>query len=75
MTHLSVFISERYPSPLFVANHVKGGTIHGSINLPAQSLYPTIPALYTLFKKAKVTSVIWYCGMHLLILSICALSI
>lgn len=39
-----------------------GGTIRGSINLPAQSLYPTLPALYTLFSKADVKSVIWYCG-------------
>ncbi|EON68279.1 hypothetical protein W97_07537 [Coniosporium apollinis CBS 100218] len=40
----------------------EGGTIRGSINLPAQSLYPTIPTLYTLFKEAKVGTVIWYCG-------------
>ena len=40
----------------------KGGTVHGSINLPAQSLYPTIPSLYTLFSAAGVSNVIWYCG-------------
>lgn len=40
----------------------KGGTINGSINLPAQSLYPTIPTLYRLFEAAKVETVIWYCG-------------
>ncbi|KAL8929091.1 MAG: hypothetical protein Q9172_000634 [Xanthocarpia lactea] len=40
----------------------KGGTIHGSINLPAQSLYPTIPTLYTLFSTAKVEKIVWYCG-------------
>ncbi|KAH8649457.1 Rhodanese-like domain-containing protein [Tricladium varicosporioides] len=40
----------------------EGGTIRGSINLPAQSLYDTIPSLYTLFSTAKVTRVIWYCG-------------
>lgn len=41
---------------------MQGGTIYGSINLPAQSLYPTIPSLYRLFKAADVRSVIWYCG-------------
>ena len=40
----------------------QGGTIRGSINLPAQSLYPTIPALYVLFATAQVSWVIWYCG-------------
>lgn len=41
---------------------MQGGTIHGSINLPAQTLYPTIPTLYTLFSAAKIEKVIWYCG-------------
>lgn len=40
----------------------EGGTIRGSINLPAQSLYPTIPYLYNLFKAAGTTKVMWYCG-------------
>ncbi|GAB1199023.1 hypothetical protein APSETT444_008355 [Aspergillus pseudonomiae] len=40
----------------------EGGTIRGSLNLPAQSLYPTIPTLYTLLSASKVESVIWYCG-------------
>jgi arsenical-resistance protein 2 len=40
----------------------QGGTIAGSINLPAQSLYPSIPALYKLIKAANVSKVIWYCG-------------
>ncbi|KAH8787559.1 arsenate reductase [Hyaloscypha sp. PMI_1271] len=40
----------------------EGGTIRGSINLPAQSLYPTIPTLYTLLSKAGIASVIWFCG-------------
>ncbi|KAK2686434.1 hypothetical protein QWA68_015156 [Fusarium oxysporum] len=39
-----------------------GGTIRGSINLPAQSLYPTIQTLYSLFKSAGVQKVIWYCS-------------
>ncbi|KAF1960729.1 hypothetical protein CC80DRAFT_396618, partial [Byssothecium circinans] len=43
------------------ADHV-GGTIHSSINLPAQSLYPSLPALYTLFKAASISKVIWYCS-------------
>lgn len=40
----------------------EGGTIRGSINLPAQSLYPTIPYLYNLFKAAGIKKVMWYCG-------------
>ncbi|PVH68961.1 Rhodanese-like protein [Cadophora sp. DSE1049] len=43
------------------ADHT-GGTIRGSINLPAQSLYPTLPTLYTLFSRANIKCVIWYCG-------------
>jgi len=43
------------------ADH-EGGTIKGSINLPAQSLYPSLPTLYTLFSEAKIPYVIWYCG-------------
>lgn len=41
---------------------LQGGTIRGSINLPAQSLFPTMPTLYVLFKAAGVKKVIWYCG-------------
>ncbi|CCF37233.1 hypothetical protein CH063_08619, partial [Colletotrichum higginsianum] len=40
----------------------EGGTIRGSINLPAQTLYPSIPTLYSLFQAAGVSTVIWYCG-------------
>ncbi|KAL1841478.1 hypothetical protein VTJ49DRAFT_7033 [Mycothermus thermophilus] len=43
------------------ADH-EGGTIRGSINLPAQSLYPTIPTLYSVLKAAGVRKVIWYCS-------------
>ncbi|KAH6709375.1 Rhodanese-like domain-containing protein [Leptodontidium sp. MPI-SDFR-AT-0119] len=39
-----------------------GGTIHSAINLPAQSLYPTIPTLYEIFAAAGVRMVVWYCG-------------
>jgi len=42
-------------------DHV-GGTIHGSLNLPAQSLYPSLPTLYAIVKAAKIPRVIWYCG-------------
>ncbi|KAH7190514.1 hypothetical protein DER44DRAFT_678819, partial [Fusarium oxysporum] len=38
-----------------------GGTIRGSINLPAQSLCPTIPTLYNMFKAAGLRKIIWYC--------------
>jgi arsenical-resistance protein 2 len=44
-------------------NDYKGGTIKTSINLPAQTLYPNIPALYEIFKSAGVKQVLWYCGM------------
>lgn len=40
----------------------EGGTIRGSVNLPAQTLYPTIPSLYSLFLAAGISTVIWYCG-------------
>ena len=43
-------------------NDYEGGTIRGSINLPAQSLYPTIPYLYNLFVAAEIRHVMWYCG-------------
>lgn len=42
-------------------NDHDGGTIKGSINLPAQSLYPSISTLYSLFSAAGVKHVIWYC--------------
>ncbi|KAJ5777903.1 hypothetical protein N7520_001149 [Penicillium odoratum] len=40
----------------------EGGTIQGSLNLPAQSLYPSIPALYSILLQARVPKVVWYCG-------------
>ncbi|KAH8882368.1 Rhodanese-like protein [Thozetella sp. PMI_491] len=39
-----------------------GGSIRGSINLPAQTLFPTIPTVYNMFKAAGLRHVIWYCG-------------
>merc|ERR1712000_312621 len=43
-------------------NDHEGGTIRGSINLPAQSIYPTIPKLYSMFKAAGLRKIIWYCS-------------
>ncbi|KAM7187493.1 oxidoreductase [Naviculisporaceae sp. PSN 640] len=40
----------------------EGGTIRGSINLPAQSFYTTLPTVYSLFKASGVKQVIFYCG-------------
>ncbi|KAL4939630.1 hypothetical protein BDV06DRAFT_230914 [Aspergillus oleicola] len=40
----------------------EGGTIKGSLNLPAQSLYPTLSTLYALATSAGVKDVIFYCG-------------
>ncbi|KAJ9190946.1 hypothetical protein DTO164E3_9089 [Paecilomyces variotii] len=40
----------------------EGGTIRNSINLPAQSLYPSLSTFYTLLESAGVQSVVWYCG-------------
>jgi len=39
-----------------------GGTVHGAINLPAHSFYPTRKALYDLCIQAGVKKVIFYCG-------------
>ncbi|KAJ5337116.1 uncharacterized protein N7506_005138 [Penicillium brevicompactum] len=43
-------------------NDYEGGTIRGSLNLPAQSLYPTIPTLYSLISNSSAEYVVWYCG-------------
>lgn len=39
-----------------------GGTIRGSLNLPAQTLYPSLPTLYRIAKDAGVKMVVFYCG-------------
>lgn len=39
-----------------------GGTVHGSINLPAHSFYSTRKTLYDLCKQAGIKKVIFYCG-------------
>lgn len=41
---------------------MQGGTVQGSLNLPAQSLYHTIPTFYSLLSNSKVDHVVWYCG-------------
>lgn len=43
---------------------IQGGTIRGSINLPAQSLYPTLPAVYATLRAAGLRKVIFYCGLY-----------
>ncbi|MCJ1384717.1 hypothetical protein MMC17_007835 [Xylographa soralifera] len=40
----------------------EGGTIRGSLNLPAQSLYPALETLHALLSAAGVGTVVWYCG-------------
>lgn len=46
-------------------NDYEGGTVATSINLPAQSLYPTRKVVYDLAKQAGVKKVIFYCGEFL----------
>ncbi|KAL6157075.1 hypothetical protein ACJBU6_04645 [Exserohilum turcicum] len=43
-------------------NDCQGGTIQHSINLPAESLYPTLPIAYKLFKDSGLCKIIWYCS-------------
>ncbi|KAL2210150.1 Rhodanese-like protein [Sarocladium strictum] len=43
-------------------NDFEGGTIRGSVNFPAQSLYPTRPAIFQMVKAAGIKQVIFYCG-------------
>jgi arsenical-resistance protein 2 len=40
----------------------EGGTVTTSINLPAQSLYPTRKQVYDLAKQAGTKKLIFYCG-------------
>ncbi|OQV03048.1 Rhodanese-like domain-containing protein isoform 2 [Cladophialophora immunda] len=46
----------------WLTGNVQGGTIKGSINLPAQSLYHSLPTLLNLCQSAGIRTVIWYCG-------------
>ncbi|KAL4892741.1 Rhodanese-like domain-containing protein [Aspergillus ambiguus] len=43
-------------------NDFEGGTIRGSLNLPAQSLYPSLPTVYSLLSAGGVKHILWYCG-------------
>lgn len=43
----------------------EGGTIRTSLNLPAQTLYYSLPTLYSLCLNAGIEEVIFYCGMWL----------
>lgn len=40
----------------------EGGTIRGSLNLPAQSFYLNRAVLYDLCKRAGIKQVAFYCG-------------
>ena len=40
----------------------EGGTIRGSLNLPAQSLWYSLDTLYELCNAAGIIRVIFYCG-------------
>ncbi|KAL4860549.1 hypothetical protein BDV12DRAFT_209202 [Aspergillus spectabilis] len=40
----------------------EGGMIRGSLNLPAQSLYPTLGTLFSIVRSAGVRDVVFYCG-------------
>jgi arsenical-resistance protein 2 len=42
---------------------IQGGTIRGSINLPAQSLPLTLSSVYATLKAANLRKVIFYCGL------------
>ena len=43
---------------------MQGGTIRGSLNLPAQSLFASLPTLYALLANTSVKQVVWYCGKY-----------
>lgn len=42
-------------------NDHDGGFIRGSLNLPAQSLYPSLSTLLSMVKAARYPLVIWHC--------------
>lgn len=52
--------SETTSYPL--TSFVQGGTITHSTNLPAQTLYYSIPSIYNLLQAGKVPLAIFYCG-------------
>lgn len=54
-----------FPGSSAAYYYPKGGTIKGSINLPAQSLYYSLPTVLNLCQSAGIELVIWYCGEFL----------
>lgn len=40
----------------------QGGTIRGSLNLPAQTLHLSLPTLYEIFTASQIKMIIFYCG-------------
>ncbi|KAK5070238.1 hypothetical protein LTS08_007912 [Lithohypha guttulata] len=43
-------------------NDHEGGSVRGSLNLPAQSLFSSLPTVLNICQGAKIPLVIWYCG-------------
>ncbi|KAK9452436.1 hypothetical protein V1511DRAFT_485046 [Dipodascopsis uninucleata] len=65
---LQWFQTGKKPGYDFILVHLRGadfrlGTIQGSLNLQAQSLYGILPTFYALVAKAQMKDVVWYCGM------------
>ena len=59
---VSYFFPSQITRVLEADAYSQGGTIKGSINLPAQTLYHSLPTLLDLCRNAGIFSVIWYCG-------------
>ena len=53
----------------------EGGTISGSINLPAHSFYMNRGVLYDLCRRAGVKRVAFYCGKFACLWSMCRMSV
>lgn len=49
--------------PRLTKGIVQGGTIRDSLNLPAQTLWYSLDALYELCDAAGVSAVVFYCGL------------
>lgn len=52
------------PESLTKYEYAQGGTIRGALNIPAQSIHPTLPTIYNICKAAGVQRVIFYCGTN-----------
>lgn len=68
MTPFSLLISGALTMGSFVLRSpaISGGSIRSSIDLPAQSLHPSITTFFVLFVAAKIKKAIWYCGKNIL---------